>query len=90
MNTKINWKVRLKNPTFYINTSMVFLFSILSYMGLTAESITSWSALFDVIKSALSNPYCLLITITGVYNVIIDSSSKGIGDDEPTLEKKKA
>lgn len=90
MNMKINWKVRLRNPVFYAQVSSTFLFSILGYMGLTAETMNTWSSLFEVLKDALSNPYCLLISFMGVYNAIIDPSTRGIGDDEVTLEKKKA
>lgn len=88
MKNNINWKVRVQNPMFYIQIVISFLLPILGYMGLTVPDITSWSILFDVIKNALMNPYCLISALGGVYLSIVDTSSKGLGDDKTTLEKK--
>ena len=88
MKGKINWKVRLQNPMFYVQIVASFLLSILGYMGLTAPDITSWGILFNVVGDALMNPYCLMMALGGVYMSIVDTSSKGVSDDQATLEKK--
>ena len=41
----INWKVRFKNPMFYAQLIIAVLTPILAYMGITAQDLTSWTAL---------------------------------------------
>lgn len=88
MKGKINWKVRLQNPMFYVQIAASFLLPILGYMGISGADITSWNILFSVLKDALMNPYCLMLALGGVYMSIVDTSSKGVSDDQATLEKK--
>lgn len=89
MKTKINWKVRLENPMFYVQIGASFLLPVLGYMGLSGSDITTWNTLFETIGAALLNPYCLMIALVSVYNAIVDTSSKGVGDDQTTLDKTK-
>lgn len=53
----INWKIRFKNPVFYIQLIVSIISSIFAYMGITASEITSWYKLFEIIRQAFSNPY---------------------------------
>lgn len=45
----INWKIRFKNPVFYIQLIVSIISSIFAYMGITASEITSWYKLFEII-----------------------------------------
>lgn len=76
----INWKIRLKNPSFWVSIIIAIFTPILAYMGLTAENLSSWVALGDVLVKAISNPYILVLVITSVYNAVIDPTTKGISD----------
>ena len=57
----INWKIRFKNPVFYIQLIVSIISSIFAYMGITASEITSWYKLFEIIRQAFSNPYIIFI-----------------------------
>lgn len=57
----INWKIRFKNPVFYIQLIVSIISSIFAYMGITASEITSWYKLFEIIRQAFSNPYIILL-----------------------------
>ena len=73
----INWKARLKNPTFWISMVIAVVTPVLAYMGLTAQDITTWGALWDVITGAAANPYILLMVAVSVYNAVIDPTTPG-------------
>jgi phi LC3 family holin len=77
----INWKVRFKNPTFLIQLFLTLFIPVLGYFGLTAQDLTTWGALFQLIKDALSNPYVLGTVAIGLWNAINDPTTKGIVSD---------
>jgi phi LC3 family holin len=82
---KINWKVRFKNPLFYVQIFLSIMTPILTYLGLTATDITTWAIFGDVLLKAISNPYVLLLTFVSVYNALIDPTTEGFGDSEIAL-----
>ena len=82
---KINWKVRFKNPLFYVQIVLSVLTPILAYSGLTATDLTTWAALGDVLGQALSNPYVLSLVIVSVYNALVDPTTVGFGDSAMAL-----
>ena len=64
---KINWRVRAKNPYFWIGLIAV----ILAAIGVSPESLTSWGILFVQVKSLLLNPFaigCVAVAILGYVN----------------------
>ncbi|WP_413527359.1 phage holin [Marinilactibacillus psychrotolerans] len=83
--TKINWRVRLRNPQFIAQIAISIFVPILGYAGLTAQDLTSWAILLDLIIDAISNPYVLMIVIVSVYNAIQDPTTAGIGDSRQAL-----
>lgn len=42
MKLKINWKLRLQNPMFYIQVILSFFIPVLGYLGLNWSEITTW------------------------------------------------
>lgn len=82
----MNWKARLKNPAFWVSVAIAIVVPILTYMGLTAEDITTWGCLWDIIKGAVSNPYILLMVAVSVYNAIIDPTTPGVSDKKSYTE----
>lgn len=82
---KINWKVRLKNPSFWVSIVIAVFTPILAYMGITAQDITSWAALGDVLLQAVSNPYILIMVAVSVYNAVVDPTSTGVTDSARAL-----
>ena len=82
---KINWKVRFKNPMFYVQLVLSVLTPILAYTGLTATDLTTWVKLGNILAQALSNPYVLSLVVVSVYNALIDPTTAGVGDSENAL-----
>jgi len=85
---KINWKVRLKNPNFIAQLVLAVLVPILAYMGLTLDSLTSWTTLGSVLLNAISNPYVLGLVAVSVYNSLTDPTTSGLGDSLQALKYK--
>ena len=77
----INWKVRIKNPYFWIG----LIATILAAIGVSPECITSWAILWEKIMSLLGNPFaigCMIVAIIGYVN---DPTTKGISDSKQAL-----
>ena len=82
---KINWKVRVKNPLFWAQVGLSILTPILAYAGVTAEAITTWAALGELLVGAVSNPYVLAMVLVSVWNTVTDPTTKGVSDSERAL-----
>ena len=82
----MNWKIRIKNPSFWVSVVIAIVTPVLAYFGLTAQDMTSWSAIWDVIVQAVSNPYVLLMAAVSVYNAVVDPTSSGITDSARALK----
>lgn len=82
---KINWKVRVKNPLFWVEIVAAIILPILAYFGLSWEDMTSWAALGEVLLEAIQNPVVIVSTIVSVWNAITDPTTKGISDSEQAL-----
>lgn len=54
---KINWKVRAKNPQWWLSVALAVVVPIGAYYGLTGSDVTSWGVFFDTLKRAVLNPY---------------------------------
>ena len=76
MKMKISFLVRAKNPWFWVG-----LFgTILAAMGVSPEMFTSWSTVWDAIRSLLSNPFQIGCVVLAVLGVFVDPTTDGIGD----------
>lgn|SRR5690625_267647 len=82
---KINWKVRFKNPQFIGQLVISIFVPILAYMGITAQDLTSWAKVGEVLFEAVSNPYVLMLVVVSVYNSINDPTVKGLSDSRQAL-----
>lgn len=82
---KINWKVRVKNPHFWIQIAVAIIVTILGYAGISGSEVTTWGKLLDLILMALSNPYCLVLIAASVWNAINDPTTKGLSDSNRAL-----
>lgn len=78
---KINWKVRVKNPWFWVGLVAMFFCAI----GVDGSTITSWSILFDSLKSFASNPYLIVSVVIALLGYIQDPTTEGLGDSESAL-----
>lgn len=85
---KINFKVRFKNPIFIAQLVLAIFTPILAYAGLTAQDLTSWKALFELIIGAVSNPYVLGLVVVSVWNALNDPTTSGVSDSQNALTYK--
>lgn len=81
----INWKVRMKNPYFWIGLVAV----ILTAIGVSPECLTSWAILGDKIMGLFGNPFAIGCTIVAVIGYVNDPTTKGICDSKQALTYEK-
>lgn len=77
----INWKVRFKNPYFWIGLIAV----ILAAVGVSPESLTSWNILWTQIKELLNNPFAIGCTVIAIIGYVNDPTTAGISDSNRAL-----
>lgn len=82
---KINWKVRFKNPVFYVQLIIALFTPVLAYMGITIRDLTSWETVLAVLREAIFNPYILILAAANIWNAIIDPTTEGIRDSEAAI-----
>ena len=78
---KLNWKVRVKNPYFWLGLVAV----ILAAVGVSPESLTSWSILYAQIRALLSNPFAVSCVIVAVLGYINDPTTSGLSDSRQAM-----
>lgn len=85
---KINWKVRFKNPNFWIGISGVAIAPILSYYGCRIEDFNSWNSVIEMFQNFIGNPYLIasvIMAILGFLGVVTDHTTEGISDSKTAL-----
>jgi phi LC3 family holin len=78
---KINFKVRAKNPYFWVGLVGV----ILAAMGVDASMFTSWSTVWDAIVELVTNPFMLGSVVLAVLGVLVDPTTKGVSDSSQAM-----
>jgi len=78
---KLNWKVRIKNPYFWLGLIAV----ILAAVGVSPESLTSWSILYAQVRALLSNPFAVGCVIVAALGYINDPTTSGLSDSRQAL-----
>lgn len=81
----MNWTVRFKNPVFWVQIVVGALATMLAYAGLNASDMTSFPALFELIKNTFSNPYCLFLVGSNIWSALNDPTTSGFGDSTRAL-----
>ena len=82
----MNWKIRIKNPVFWVQVLLGAFATALAYAGLTAADMTTWVGVWQIIKATAANPYCLFLIACNVCSAFNDPTTAGIGDSERALE----
>ena len=78
---KINFKVRLRNPYFYIGLIAV----ILTATGAEPQMFTSWQLLIEKLKAFVQNPFLIGCTAVAVIGYINDPTTCGLSDSKEAL-----
>lgn len=82
---RINWNVRFVNPYFWIGLIAV----VLAAVGVSPESLTSWTILKDQLLALIGNPFAIGCVVIATIGYINDPTTSGIGDSEQALSYKK-
>lgn len=77
---KININQRLRNPPFYVHIIISIGLTILTYFNVSAEDITTFPILLDLVKKTVSNPYVIGLITWNAWSVIYNPVTKGLGD----------
>ena len=76
---KINWKVRLKQPSFWIATIPVvitFVYSVFALVGIV-PSIT---------QDAVQNLFLALVAVLAQFGIEVDPTTKGVSDSDRAMK----
>lgn len=83
----LNWKVRFnkKNILFIAQVIVSVVIPVLTYFGLQASDLTTWSKVWETFIQAISNPYVVVMAIVSLFNAVTDPTTKGISDSTAAL-----
>lgn len=73
---KMNFKVRAKNPYFWIGLLGV----IFAAMGVSTDTLTSWQAVADAFMDLIKNPYMIVSVIMALIGAFNDPTTAGLSD----------
>ena len=86
---RINWKVRIKNPVFWVQVAMAVVLPILTYFGLTWEDMTSWAAIGNLLLQAVKNPVVIAAVLASFWNAVNDPTTAGLKDSQRAMAYEK-
>lgn len=75
---KINWKVRLKNPVFWLTVIPAVIALVYTVLGLFGVVPT-------ISEDTLVNAVTAIISALTTVGVLIDPTTKGVGDSDRAL-----
>nr|DAV20190.1 MAG TPA: holin [Caudoviricetes sp.] len=81
----INWKVRMKNPLFWVEVGLAVISTALVYNSLEPQDLTSWNGLGNLLVGIISNPYLLFMCGVSVFNAVNDPTTKGFKDSNNAI-----
>ena len=74
-----------KNILFIAQGIISVVIPVLTYFGLQASDLTTWSKVLETFIQAISNPYVVVMAIVSLFNAITDPTTKGIRDSAEAL-----
>lgn len=88
----INWKVRVKNPAFWVGLAGVVVSPVLAYNGASLSDFTTWGSVGEAIVETVENPYLIgsiLCAVLGFLGVSIDPTTSGLSDSKEAMQYNK-
>ncbi len=76
---KINWKVRLKNPVFWLTAIPTVIACVYTILGLFGVVPT-------VSEDMIVNAFTAIISVLSALGVLVDPTTKGVQDSERAME----
>ncbi len=78
---KINWKVRFKNPIWWVG-----LFGVIcTAAGVSPEMLTNWGILWDNLVALVENPFLLGSVVVAVIGYNTDHTTAGFQDSSQAM-----
>lgn len=75
---KINWKVRLKNPVFWLTVIPAVIALVYTVLGL-------FGVVPSISEDVLVNAVTAIISALTTVGVLVDPTTKGVGDSDRAL-----
>lgn len=82
---QINWKIRIKNPVFWVQVLGGVLLTALSYNSMQPQDLTSWNGVISLFKGVITNPYLLALCLYNAWSAINDPTTSGVRDSTKAL-----
>lgn len=76
----INWKVRIKNPMFWVQVGLAVFATALTYNSMQPSDLTTWEGVGNLVVGIVTNPFLLGSCVISVFNAINDPTTVGISD----------
>ena len=81
----INWKVRLKNPIFWVQVGGGVILTALTYNSMQPQDLTTWTGLGNLLKGVCTNPYLLALCAYNTWSAVNDPTTAGVKDSTNAL-----
>lgn len=82
---KINWRLRVKNPWYWIGLIGVVFSPVMAAMGVSQTDLTSWNSVLDVLRTLVSTPYLVFSALGAVLSFLgisADMTTTGLSDSK--------
>ena len=79
---KLNLKVRIKNPWFWIGIVGV----ILTALNVDPSTFTSWGKVWECVVDLFTNPFKLGVVVIAVLGIFVDPTTVGISDSKQAMK----
>jgi len=81
----MNWKVRIRNPLFWIHVGGALLLTALTYNSMEPTRLTSWALVWEVICGVATNPYLLFLCAWSIWSAVNDPTTAGASDSAQAM-----
>lgn len=78
---KMNLRVRMKNPWFWVGVGSI----ILAALGVEPAMFTSWATVGQYFVDMLTNPFQLFTVVFAVLAVFVDPTTAGFNDSNQAM-----
>lgn len=81
----INWKVRIKNPIWWVQVVLAVIMPLILGMGYEWQDMTSWALLGETLWAAVQNPVVFAAMLASAWSAVTDPTTKGPGDSAQAM-----
>lgn len=83
---KLNLKVRLINPVFWVQVLGSVGITALAYNSIQPQDLTTWDGVFHLAKGIVQNPYLIGLCAWNAWSTVNDPTTTGVTDSAQALE----